>query len=156
MKEEFKDKLVTGPFGSNACYEQVFEQDGQEVKTWLCFGSGFTTSTLMTEGSKLVQDMIATSPELYKDLLHTDDQKRVWAPATITLPEKGMVFLNGRNKEDWYWSAVKAVEITDKDRKTKNFPKGQTHKMDMANVQDFKRDSFMDALEIIGFYEQGK
>ena len=86
-----QDQLVEGPFGSNACYEQSFEQQGQNIKTWLCFGSGFTTSTLMTEGSKVVQDLIETSPELYKDLLHTDKNKRVWAPATITLPEKGMV-----------------------------------------------------------------
>ena len=39
-----KDKLVEGPFGSNACYEQTFQQDGKDVTTWMCFGSGFTTS----------------------------------------------------------------------------------------------------------------
>ena len=89
MKLE-QDQLVEGPFGSNACYEQTFEQQGQEIKTWLCFGSGFTTSTLMTEGSKVVTDLLETSPELYKDLLHTDEQKRVWAPATISIPEKGI------------------------------------------------------------------
>ena len=70
--------LVKGPFGSNACYEQKFDQDGAEVKTWLCFGSGFTTSTLMVEGSKSVADLLETAPELYKDLLHTDEEKRVW------------------------------------------------------------------------------
>ena len=56
-----QDQLVEGPFGSNACYEQSFEQQGQNIKTWLCFGSGFTTSTLMTKGSKVVQDLIETS-----------------------------------------------------------------------------------------------
>ena len=66
----------------------LLNSEGQNIKTWLCFGSGFTTSTLMTEGSKVVQDLIETSPELYKDLLHTDKNKRVWAPATITLPER--------------------------------------------------------------------
>ena len=59
-----QDQLVQGPFGSNACYEQSFEQEGTHIKTWLCFGSGFTTSTLMTEGSKVVNDLLATSPEL--------------------------------------------------------------------------------------------
>ena len=92
-----QDQLVEGPFGSNACYEQSFEQEGKEIKTWLCFGSGFTTSTLMTEGSKVVQDLLETSPELYVDLLHTDKDKKVWAPATITLPEKGMVFLDRKS-----------------------------------------------------------
>ena len=147
------DRLVEGPFGSNACYEQNFEQDGQQITTWLCFGSGYTTSTLMTEGSKTVRDLEETSPELYKDLMHIDDQKRVWVPATITLPAKGMVFVDGTDKRNWKWSAVKAVEITEEERKTKSFPKDQTHKMDMKGAKLFEQKDFMDALELIGFYE---
>ena len=148
-----QDQLVEGPFGSNACYEQTFQQEGKEIKTWLCFGSGFTTSTLMTEGSKLVEDLIETSPELYKDLLYTDKEKRVWAPATITLPEKGMVFLDGANKEDWKWASVKSIPITEEDRKTKKFPKEQTHKMDMKNIIHYPQNDFMTALENIDFYK---
>ena len=148
-----QDQLVEGPFGSNACYEQSFEQQGQNIKTWLCFGSGFTTSTLMTEGSKVVQDLIETSPELYKDLLHTDKNKRVWAPATITLPEKGMVFLDGSNKEQWKWASVRSIPITKEDRSKKNFPKDQTHKMDMANIKHYEQNDFMTALENIDFYK---
>tara|TARA_R110002074_G_scaffold224506_3_gene395996 strand:+ start:248 stop:709 length:462 start_codon:yes stop_codon:yes gene_type:complete len=149
-----QDQLVEGPFGSNACYEQTFEQQGQQIKTWLCFGSGFTTSTLMTEGSKVVKDLLETSPELYKDLLHTDKQKRVWAPATISIPEKGMVFLDGSSKDIWNWSAVKAVPITEEDRKGKRFPKDQTHRMDMTNLKQYAQNDFMTALEYIDFYKQ--
>jgi hypothetical protein len=152
MKLE-NDQLVEGPFGSNACYEQVFMQDGEEIKTWLCFGSGYTTSTLMTEGSKQVRDLLETSPELYKDLMHTDKQGRVWFPATITLPEKGMVFIDGSDKSNWKWSAVKAEYITPEERKLKNFPKDQTHKMDVKGASIFEQKDFMDALEIIGFYD---
>ena len=147
------DQLVEGPFGSNACYEQTFEQEGQEIKTWMCFGSGFSSSTLMTEGSELVRTTLETSPELYKDLMHVDTQGRVWFPATITLPAKGMVFLDGTSKEDWQWSAVKAVELTEEEIKSGKFPEGQTIKMDMANAQKFGQKDFMDALEVIGFYE---
>ena len=148
-----QDQLVEGPFGSNACYEQSFEQEGKEIKTWLCFGSGFTTSTLMTEGSKVVQDLLETSPELYVDLLHTDKDKKVWAPATITLPEKGMVFLDGSNKEQWKWASVRSVPIKEEDRKTKSFPSDQTHKMDMNNIKHFEQNDFMTALENIDFYK---
>lgn len=147
-----KDQLVEGPFGSNACYEQSFEQDGQEIKTWLCFGSGFTTSTLMSEGSKTVTDLLETAPELHKELLYTDKNKRVWAPATISLPAKGMVFADGTSKKDWEWSAVKAIEITEEEKQ--KFPEGQTHRMDMANGKKFGQRDFMDALEHIGFFKQ--
>lgn len=147
-----KDQLVEGPFGSNACYEQSFEQDGQEIKTWLCFGSGFTTSTLMSEGSKTVTDLLETAPELHKELLYTDKNKRVWAPATISLPAKGMVFADGTSKKDWKWSAVKAIEITEEEKQ--RFPEGQTHRMDMGNGKKFSQRDFMDALEHIGFFKQ--
>lgn len=148
-----KDQLVEGPFGSNACYEQNFEQDGKEITTWLCFGSGFTTSTLMTEGSKPVKDLTETSPELYKDLMHVDKDGKVWFPATITLPEKGMVFVDGKSTKDWKWSAVKAIKLTEEEIKSGKFPKGQEWKMDMANAKLYGQRDFMDALETIGFYD---
>jgi hypothetical protein len=105
----------------------------------------------MTEGSKALQDLLETAPELYKDLLHTDEEKRVWFPATITLPEKGMVFLDGTSKDSWKWSASLAVELTQEEKK--KFPKDQTHKMDMVNNKQFEKNDFMDALEHIGFYK---
>ena len=142
--------LVKGPFGSNACYEQSFEEKGEEIKTWLCFGSGYTTSTLMTEGSKTLQDLMETAPELHKDLLHTDSEGRIWLPATITLPNKGMVFLDGTSKKDWKWSGVKAVKIPEAE--ADKFPEEQTHRMDMVNGKAFEQKDFMDALEYIGCY----
>ena len=151
MKLE-KDQLVEGPFGSNACYEQTFNQDNQEIRTWLCFGSGYTTSTLMTEGSKPVQDLLETSPELYKDLMHKDKEGRIWFPATITLPEKGMVFVDGTSTKDWQWSAVKAIPLTEEEIKSGKFPEGQTFKMDVKQAKKFGQKDFMDALEVIGFY----
>ena len=106
----------------------------------------------MTTGSKTVLDLLETSPELYKDLMHTDDKDRVWVPATMTLPGKGMVFVDGTDKKNWKWSAVKAIEITEEERKVKNFPKDQQYKMDMQGAKLFEQKDFMDALEVIGFY----
>ena len=149
-----KDKLVEGPFGSNACYEQTFQQDGKDVTTWMCFGSGFTTSTLMEKDSTIVKNTLETSPELYKDLMHIDKNNRVWFPSTITLPAKGMVFADGTDKDNWKWAAVKAIELTEEDKKSGKFPKEQTHKMDMNNAKYFEaKRQFMDALEVIGFYD---
>ena len=148
------DKLVTGPFGSNACYENTFEQDGQTITTWMCMGSGFTTSTLMDKDSEATRNTLETSPELYKDLMHIDENNRAWFPATITLPGKGMVFADGTSKKDWKWAAVKAQELTNEEVESGKFPKDQTHKMDMQNMTYFDAHrGFMDALEVIGFYD---
>ena len=74
--------------GGNACYEQ---QVTEEVTTNFCFGCGFSTSTMMKVNSRLLTETLDTSPSLYKDLMYTDDKGQVWFPATVTLPEKGMV-----------------------------------------------------------------
>ena len=145
-----KDQLVEGPFGSNACYEQSFKHDGEDVTTWLCFGSGFTTSTLMTKGSQTVNNAIETSPELYKDLMFEDKNGKVWLPATITLPAKGMVFIDGTSKDSWKWAAVKAIPLQENDKK---ISEGQTHKMDMVNIKHYERNDFMDAVEHIGMFQ---
>ena len=144
-----KDKLVEGPFGSNACYEQTFDNNGESVTTWLCFGSGFTTSTLMTKNSPTVENAIKTSPELYKDLMFEDTNGRVWLPATITLPEKGMVFIDGTSKENWKWAGVKAISISEQDKKV---DENQTHKMDMKNLKHFEQKDFMEAADFIGMF----
>lgn len=134
--------------GGNACYEQELEGG---VKTYFCFGCGFSTSTLMVEGSKLVADTLEISPELYKDLMFVDENKLVWFPATITLPEKGMVFVDGTSKDNWRWAAAKATEIEGGEKE--KYPKGQTHKMDMKNIKYYDQRDFMDALEYVGFFE---
>jgi hypothetical protein len=132
--------------GSNACLEQ---QVNEEVTTHLCMGCGFTTSTLMTEGSEVVKSALETSPELYKDLMFKDQDGNIWMPSTITLPNKGMVFVDGTAKDTWQWAAVKAIPLQEGDKKAS---KDQTHKMDMKNVKHYGEKDFMDALEQIGFF----
>ena len=134
--------------GGNACYEQ---QVSEEVTTNFCFGCGFSTSTVMTVNSRLLTETLDTSPSLYKDLMYTDDKNQVWFPATVTLPEKGMVFLDGTSKDSWKWAAVKAVEILEEERS--KFPKDQKFKMDTKNTQFFEQRDFMDALDAIGFFD---
>lgn len=136
--------------GGNACYEQNIDAS---TKTWLCMGCGFSTSTVMTEGSPAVTNTLETSPELYKDLQFKDKDNLYWFPATITLPGKGMVFLDGNDKSNWTWSAVKAVELTDEEIKSGKYPAKQTIRMDMKNALKFGQKDFMDGLEAIGFFE---
>tara|TARA_B110000285_G_scaffold185380_1_gene210282 strand:- start:778 stop:1227 length:450 start_codon:yes stop_codon:yes gene_type:complete len=146
-----KDKLVEcGRCQGNACYEQILSE---KLTTWLCMGCGFTSSTELSKGSKVTTDAIETSPELYKDLIFEDKNKMNWLPSTVTLPAKGMVFIDGTNKADWKWSAVKAIEITEEERKVKQFPSDQTYRMDMKNAKQYDQKDFMEALETIGFFE---
>tara|TARA_R110002153_G_scaffold73906_1_gene192616 strand:+ start:2896 stop:3345 length:450 start_codon:yes stop_codon:yes gene_type:complete len=148
---ENTDKLVEcARCGGNACYEQQIDS---EITTWLDWGCGFTTSTLMVEGSEIIKQALETSPELYKDLMFKDKSGKIWLPATLTLPERGMVFIDGTGKDSWRWAAVKAIRTTKKDKKV---TKEQTHKMDMKNVKHFEQRDFMTAAEYIGMFDVGE
>ena len=134
----------------NACYEQKVDEN---VTTWLCMGCGFTSSTLMNENSDTTRSAVDTMPELHKDLMFIDHDKYVWLPATISLPNKGMVFLDGNDSRNWNWSAVLSTPLTDEEIKSGKYPKNQTSKVDMSTLKKFGQKEFMDALEVIGFYE---
>lgn len=131
----------------NACYEQKINE---EITTWLCMGCGFTTATNITENSDLYINIINTAPELYKDLAFKDNLGYIWFPATITIPEKGMVFIDGTDISNWKWAAVKAIPIPTEDSTI--YPENVTHKMDTDNILHFNHKEFMDALEQINFF----
>lgn len=128
---------------SRLCYEQVIDES---TTTWMCFNCGFTTNTALTKGSEALEHIKETAPELYKQLLWEDDEGRVWMPATISHPEKGIVYVDGTSIEDWRWVAAPAVLLTEEDRKLKNYPEGVTHRVDMKAGKSFDRLEFGQAM----------
>ena len=146
-----KDKLVECKrCKGNACYEQHIDEN---TTTWMCMGCGFTTSTMMDKEGDTTKNVLETSPELYKDLMYVDTDNRAWFPSTITIPSKGMVFIDGSSIKDWKWAAVKAIDLTEEEKKSGKFPKDQEFKMNVKESKKFEQKDFMDALEVIGFYE---
>jgi hypothetical protein len=141
-----KDNLtICSRCGSDACYEHI---TGPEYTIYVCYGCGFTTNTLMKTDNKFLEEQIEVLPELYKDLIYVDGEGRHWIPSTINIPTTGMVFVSGKTLENWKWTAVKAVEISEEDKD--KFSKGTTHKMDMTNAKEFDKRDFMEALSYVG------
>ena len=146
------DKLTACPrCTSDACYSQ---EVNDKITNYQCYGCGFISNTLMVPGSDFMQEQLETLPELYKDLLHEDENRQLWLPSTINLPKQGMVFANGTTPEEWKWSAVKAVEIKEEEKEKYPNPKqpGEYYKfrMDMKTMKVFEERDFMDALSYIG------
>jgi hypothetical protein len=143
-----KDNLgICSRCNSDACYEQDL---GANYKVYMCYGCGFTTNTLMVKGSEFLEEQLEVLPEIYKALIHTDDEGLNWIPSTINLPEKGMIFINGTTTEGWEWSACPAKELTEEE--LPKFPKGTTHKMDMKSVKHFNERDFIEAIDYIGLF----
>lgn len=134
--------------GGNACLHDISEN---KIEGWLCFGCGFATSTEMKEGTEVALNIGEVLPELYKDLLYIDSEGKIWYPSTITLPNKGIVFLDGSSIEDWTWTAALSIPIPDEDKH--RFSNEQTTKIDYTQKKVFHKKDFMDALEYIGFFQ---
>lgn len=150
-----KDALVDcKKCGHSTCYEQIIPSENSEVVSWLCLTCGFTSSSIMKEGTRLDNLALESSPELYKALRFVDTEGFVWYPSTVTVPTVGMVFIDGKNVKDWKWCAARAVAISEEDRLKGNYEPEQTHKMDMKNSMLFGQHEFIVAMAHAGFLEE--
>ena len=133
--------------GSDACYVQEVNQD---VKLHFCYGCGFQENTAMKRDSEFLQQQMEVLPELYKELLGEDENGTIWMPSVVNLPDKGMVFADGPNGQQWQWAAVKATLMSE-DEKTKFKEKGKEYdyKMDMTTLKHFSEREFIEALTYI-------
>lgn len=150
------DKLtICSRCKGDAAYEKVISD---EITITQCYGCGFQCNSKMTEGSDFLEEQMGMLPDIYKALMGVDEFGKVWMPTYVNLPEEGMVFVNGKNENDWKWGAVKSVKI----------PKGEQHKypnptkpgtfytnrMDMETLKEFEEKNFMDALSYINVLPQ--
>ena len=143
------DNLITcDRCDSDACYVQEVNQD---VKLYFCYGCGFQANTAMKRDSEFLQQQMEVLPELYKELMGEDENGTIWMPSVVNIPDKGMVFADGTNGQNWAWAAVKATLMSEEE-KTKFKEKGKEYdyKMDMTTLQHFSERDFMDALSYIG------
>jgi len=133
--------------GSDACYVQEVNQD---VKLHFCYGCGFQANTAMKRDSEFLQQQMEVLPELYKELLGEDENGTIWMPSVVNLPDKGMVFADGPNGQQWQWAAVKATLMSEEE-KTKFKEKGKEYdyKMDMTTLKHFSEREFIEALTYI-------
>jgi len=133
---------------SDACYVQEVNQD---VKLHFCYGCGFQANTAMKRDSEFLQQQMEVLPELYKELMGEDENGTIWIPSVVNIPEKGMVFADGSNSQNWRWAAVKATLMSEEE-KTKFKEKGKEYdyKMDMTTLQHFPEREFIEALTYIG------
>lgn len=143
--------IICNHCGSDACY---VTENSPTIKTYSCFGCGFTTNSLMKENEEFYNEQINVLPELYKSVLFKDKEGLIWMPTTINLPQSGMVFYNGTTKENAKWAAVKAIKILEEEKEKfpiKNKPgEFYEYRMDMSTLKGFEMKNFMEALSFIG------
>ena len=143
--------------GSDAAYVQ---EVNDKIKNYQCYGCGFITNSLLVKGSDFFEEQMELLPNLYKELMGEDEFGKVWMPSTINLPEKGMVFANGKSGENWKWAGVLAVPVKDEEKEKYPIPNKEgefyTLRMDMETIIEFDEGNFLDALEYIGVFDEAE
>jgi hypothetical protein len=142
------DNLITcDKCGGDAAYVQEVTP---QVKTYFCFGCGYQSNSLMKEGEEFYEAQISILPELYKDLAYTDKDGKIWMPSVINVPDKGMVFIQGTNINNWDWVGVKAVPVKEEEKIKYPIPGKKneyySYRMDMTSMKKFGKEGFMDSL----------
>jgi hypothetical protein len=142
------DKLEICPkCGCDGCYVTPINET---KNNYFCWGCGFQTNDLMKEGEFDFEAFEEIIPELYKDVKYKDEEGRVWYPISINIQDKGTVFLNGKNAEDTFWSAIKVIELTEEEKQQPKY-KGLTYKSDPKSLKNFEND-FIEACDYIGIF----
>lgn len=129
--------------GGDACY---ITEVNSELKNYYCFGCGFNTNSICKVGSEFFEQQMSVLPDLYKDLSGEDEHGKVWLPCFVQ-NEKGMLYADGTDSENWAWAAVKMVPTTEADGEILSKNK---FKPDNDTKKHFPEKDFMDALSYLG------
>lgn len=149
------DKFEVCPrCGSNMCYVQSLE-NGTETK--LCFTCGFTTNSQMGEGSETEQAVTAKQSQFYRDIKFVDQEGLVWYPATLSTPDKGMIYLDvnkgSTGEAEVSWAATPLRKLTPKEQRSRKY-KGMKYVADTKNTKHFGPCEFMNAAVSLGMFEE--
>lgn len=142
--------IICNRCGSDAAYVQEIND---KLKLIQCMGCGFLTNSLMKEGEEFYKEQVTKLPELYKDLIFTDKDQLKWIPSTITHPERGTIFINGTNVDNWEWVAILAISIPESEQSKFPIP-GKSgefykHRMDQTTLKKFGQRDYIGALEYL-------
>jgi len=136
------------------CYVQDLP-DGNQTK--LCFTCGFTTNSQMKEGFEMEQTVTAKQSQLYRDIRFIDQEGLIWYPATLSTPDKGMIYLdinkNEEGKPVLNWAATPLRKLTPKEQRSKKY-RGMKYVADTKNTKLFGHMGFMEAATSLGMFDE--
>jgi hypothetical protein len=130
--------------GSDACYTQEVTKD---ITIEMCYGCGFQSNSLMKRDTDFFINQMELLPDLYKVLLDEEEDGKIWMPSTVNIPDKGMIFANGKGRDNWKWGAVKAIPVAEEEKE--KF-KGVDFRTDITTAEYFEERDYMEALSYIG------
>ena len=140
------EKVIDCPvcFDVDRCFEDI--QD--DFKSYLCFNCGYMSDTRYEVDSVNLIENLKRSPRLVQDLQFKDSKRNiVWFPAVINMGERGLIFPEGTNGDDYVWKYAQVVEVPEEEReKYDNYDR----RLDIENAESFGKNGFLQACKTMG------
>lgn len=150
VKFSMNDKKIQCPHCDSI---NCFEEEVNEIKSWMCMKCGFMSNELYKESSNELKQIEMTSPNIIQDLKFYDEKRQVYWFPSIVNTIKGMIYPEG-SKNKWYWAYAPVVEIPDEEKE--NYPifnkpgKYHTSRLAIEHKKLFEPNDFYSALKEMG------
>ena len=137
------------PITGNKC---VLEEANTVDNTvsFLCMESGFTSHENLIKDSEFQKKYESKLTELMISCKVTAEDNIVWYPTFMQLPG-GMLYIEGKSKDEWYWKVAKVVPLNEEERK--QYPiigkpnEFHTSRLDVDNAKQYNNGDFELALD---------
>jgi hypothetical protein len=113
----------------------------------LCFTCGFYSNNHVEINSQEYWEIVNALPQLYNEISYIDEDNKVWIPKVLNEYDKGMLFIDGTNEDDWEWVFAPAISIKEEE-KTKFPIKGKfgefhTYRIDYTQAEKLGKKGFL-------------
>ena len=142
----------------NCKSKNCFESIDKSVTTYLCLSCGYTSNTLLKQGTDSLEEVMKTTPQLVKNLQIYDFTREIyWLPTVINMGDRGIIYPEGTT-DSWKWRYAKVVDVPEASQKDYPVPgtdgEYYTTMLDVENAEEFKSTEFLKACKAMGITEK--
>ena len=155
-----KEKNIICPnCGSYRCFESYTEPKSEE--SYLCVQCGYMSHSRYLENSEILVGQLEKSADIIGRVkLHDKERGIVWLPSVLNMGDRGIIYPEGTDKNDWHWKYAKTNQLTEEERKDYPIPdkEGEFYKsiLDVKSAKTYDRLDFISACKDMGIVKQSE
>ena len=155
---QYKEKNIICPScGSYRCFESYTEPKTEE--SYLCIQCGYMSHSKYLENSDILNQQLDKSADLIGRVKKYDEERGImWLPSVLNMGDRGIIYPEGTDTNDWYWKYAKTKTLTEEEQKDYPVPDkpGEFYKsiLDVKNAKTYDRLDFMSACKDMGIIVQ--
>ena len=156
--KDYKERNVVCPnCGSMRCFESYTEPNTEE--SYLCVQCGYMSHSKYLQDSDILNQQLDKSADIIGKLkLYDEDRKIVWLPSVLNMGDRGIIYPEGTDVNDWYWKYAGTKILEEDERKDYPIPnkEGEFYKaiLDVKNAKTYDKLDFISACKDMGIVQE--